>query len=61
MNSVQPEPTTPAIKPGRVFHGWWMLGIISLMGALNNAFFDKGPAVFLIPVGREWSPNEYDW
>ena len=28
-----------------------MLGVISFMAALNNAFFDKGPAIFLIPVG----------
>lgn len=34
-----------------MFYGWWMLGIISFMAALNNAFFDKGPALFSIPVG----------
>jgi len=38
-------------RSGRVFYGWWMLGVISFMAALNNAFFDKGPALFLIPVG----------
>ena len=39
------------MRPGRFFYGWWILGLISFMAALNNAFFDKGPALFLIPVG----------
>ena len=39
------------MSPGRFFYGWWILGLISFMAALNNAFFDKGPALFLIPVG----------
>ena len=42
---------TPTMRPGRFFYGWWILGLISFMAALNNAFFDKGPALFLIPVG----------
>ena len=56
MNSDQSEPKAPPVRPsrffgGRFFYGWWVLGIISFMAALNNAFFDKGPALFLIPVG----------
>ena len=46
------EPIRPGgIFSGRVCYGWWVLGLISFMAALNNAFFDKGPALFLIPVG----------
>ena len=44
-------------RPGQVFYGWWVLGIISFMAALNNAFFDKGPALFLIPVGISLALN----
>ena len=56
MNSDQSEPKAPPVRPsrffgGRFFYGWWVLGLISFMAALNNAFFDKGPALFLIPVG----------
>ncbi len=55
-NSDQSELKTPPVRPGRFFpsrffYGWWVLGLISFMAALNNAFFDKGPALFLIPVG----------
>jgi MFS family permease len=34
-----------------------VLGLISFMAALNNAFFDKGPALFLIPVGASLGLN----
>ena len=34
-----------------------MLGIISYMAALNNAFYDKGPTLFLIPVGLSLGQN----
>ena len=33
------------------------MGLISFMAALNNAFFDKGPALFLIPVGASLGLN----
>ena len=33
------------------------MGLISFMAALNNAFFDKGPALFLIPVGASLDLN----
>lgn len=36
---------------GRFFYGWLMLGLISVIVAMNNAFFDKGLSLFLIPVG----------
>lgn len=45
------------MRPGRFFYGWWILGLISFMAALNNAFFDKGPALFLIPVGASLGLN----
>jgi MFS family permease len=45
------------MRQGRFFYGWWILGLISLMAALNNAFFDKGPALFLIPVGASLGLN----
>ena len=45
---ISPDSKT---RTGRIFYGWWVLGVISFMAALNNAFFDKGPALFLIPVG----------
>jgi len=48
---------TPTMRPGRFFYGWWILGLISFMAALNNAFFDKGPALFLIPVGASLGLN----
>ena len=59
MNTDQQDQTGPGPSPpglsrffsGRFFYGWWVLGLISFMAALNNAFFDKGPALFLIPVG----------
>ena len=34
-----------------------MLVLISVMAAMNNAFFDKGPALFLIPVGASLGLN----
>ena len=43
--------------PGRFFYGWWVLILISVMAAMNNAFFDKGPALFLIPVGASLGLN----
>ena len=45
------------MRPRRFFYGWWILGLISFMAALNNAFFDKGPALFLIPVGASLGLN----
>ncbi len=36
--------------PSQIFYGWRMLGIISIMQALNNGFFSKGAALFLVPV-----------
>ena len=42
---------------GRFFYGWWVLVLISVMAAMNNAFFDKGPALFLIPVGASLGLN----
>lgn len=61
MNPEQSEPEAARTRPsrffpnrlfdGRFFYGWWVLGVISFMAALNNAFFDKGPVLFLIPVG----------
>lgn len=42
---------------GRFFYGWWLLGLVSAMAALNNAFFDKGPSLFLIPVGASLGLN----
>ncbi|NQW24134.1 MAG: MFS transporter [SAR202 cluster bacterium] len=45
------------IFSNRVFYGWWVLGFISFMAAMNNAFFDKGPALFLIPVGASLGLN----
>jgi len=56
MNSDQPELETGPAKisrffSNRFFYGWWVLGVISFMAALNNAFFDKGPTLFLIPLG----------
>jgi MFS family permease len=63
----QSDPNIPSTKPsrprfgrffsGRFFYGWWVLGLISFMAALNNAFFDKGPALFLIPVGASLGLN----
>ncbi|MBM3942713.1 MAG: MFS transporter [SAR202 cluster bacterium] len=37
-------------RPGRAFYGWRVLALIGFMGALNNAFFSRGAALFLIPV-----------
>lgn len=51
MDSGQPEPTTPTTRRSGVFYGWWVLGIISFMAALNNAFYNISPTLFLIPVG----------
>ena len=34
-----------------------MLGLISVMAAMNNAFLDKGPTLFLIPVGAALGLN----
>ena len=33
-----------------MFYGWKLLALISFMGSLNNAFFSKGSALFLLPV-----------
>jgi len=33
-----------------MFYGWKLLALISFMGSLNNAFFSKGNALFLLPV-----------
>ena len=33
-----------------IFYGWKLLALISFMGSLNNAFFSKGSALFLLPV-----------
>ena len=66
MTSRQPETYTPDKFPsrgpgrffsGRFFYGWWVLVLISVMAAMNNAFFDKGPALFLIPVGASLGLN----
>ncbi|MDE0823328.1 MAG: MFS transporter [Dehalococcoidia bacterium] len=66
MTPDQPEINTPTNSPGqgpgrffsgRFFYGWWVLGLISVMAAMNNAFFDKGPALFLIPVGASLGLN----
>ena len=66
MTPDQPEINTPTSSPGqgpgrffsgRFFYGWWVLGLISVMAAMNNAFFDKGPALFLIPVGASLGLN----
>lgn len=54
-NILSPKPGRPFL--GRFFYGWWVLGLISFMAALNNAFFDKGPALFLIPVGASLGLN----
>ena len=55
MNPKDTESNTTTAKSGifsgRFFYGWVMLGLISIMAAMNNAFFDKGPSLFLIPVG----------
>ncbi len=62
MSPNQSDTNIPSKKPGRFFsgrffYGWWVLGLISFMAALNNAFFDKGPALFLIPVGASLGLN----
>ena len=36
--------------PRRIPYGWRMLALISFIGALNNGFFSKGSALFLLPV-----------
>ena len=33
-----------------MFYGWRVLALVSFMGALNNGFFSKGAALFLVPV-----------
>ena len=45
------------LLPDWFFYGWWVLVLISVMAAMNNAFFDKGPALFLIPVGASLGLN----
>ena len=58
--SMNPDPSktkAPPTGPRGMFYGWWVLGVISFMAALNNAFFDKGPAMFLIPVGLSLGLN----
>jgi len=61
MNPNDAKANPPSVKPGvfsgRFFYGWWMLGLISVMAAMNNAFFDKGPSLFLIPVGASLGLN----
>jgi len=62
MKSNDAEVTASTKRPvrffsSRFFYGWWVLGLISFMAALNNAFFDKGPALFLIPVGASLGLN----
>ncbi|MDA0264712.1 MAG: MFS transporter [Chloroflexi bacterium] len=57
MDPIQTDPETQIVKPSRIFYGWWILGTISLMAAMNNAFFDKGPTLFLIPVGASLGLN----
>ena len=36
--------------PTQTFYGWRMLALVSFMGAVNNGFFSKGAALFLVPV-----------
>jgi OFA family oxalate/formate antiporter-like MFS transporter len=36
--------------PSTLFYGWRMLAIIAVMQALNNGFFSKGAALFLLPI-----------
>ena len=48
---TNPRTAKPGLFSTRFFYGWWMLGLISIMAAMNNAFFDKAPSLFLIPVG----------
>ena len=58
-NDAKPDPLTmkPGLFSGRFFYGWLMLGLISVIAAMNNAFFDKGPSLFLIPVGASLGLN----
>lgn len=58
-NDAKPNPLTmkPGLFSGRFFYGWLMLGLISVIAAMNNAFFDKGPTLFLIPVGASLGLN----
>ena len=59
MSSDPSQPTSEQAAPKTtgIFYGWWMLGLISVMAAMNNAFFDKGPTLFLIPVGAALGLN----
>ena len=45
------------LLPDWFFYGWCVLVLISVMAAMNNAFFDIGPALFLIPVGGSLGLN----
>jgi MFS family permease len=36
--------------PSTIFYGWRVLAIIAVMQALNNGFFSKGAALFLLPI-----------
>jgi len=36
--------------PTTLFYGWRVLAIIAVMQALNNGFFSKGAALFLLPI-----------
>ena len=58
-NDAKPDPLImkPGLFSGRFFYGWLMLGLISVIAAMNNAFFDKGPSLFLIPVGASLGLN----
>ena len=66
MTLRDPKTNTPSnptsgvlgrILSGHFFYGWWVLVLISIMAAMNNAFFDKGPALFLLPVGASLGLN----
>ena len=37
-------------NPSRIFYGWRMLAIMSVISAVNSGFYSKGAALFLIPV-----------
>ena len=37
-------------NPSRIFYGWRMLAIISVISAINGGFYSKGAALFLLPV-----------
>ena len=37
-------------NPGKIFYGWRVLAIISVIAAIHNGFYSKGAALFLLPV-----------